>query len=447
MMTEKKTERLANKPGSSLISKFSISDDAKIRGMDITLSVAALALCSPLMVWRMGRRVVKGESIIARSCAIGLHGQPFQVYKTHLGVCPDSIAKLLNVIKGDMTLVGPRVLNRGESMTLPTRFRDRYFVKPGIISLYRLKKTTLRGHKDEWSCDLQFVHNRSMRVVIGTLLRSTCGSLFSRHSSNPLEKPTLFGVNMTNYNKEKNLDEFTMSEDESKVLKHIKWISKWPWVYQIRKGLLQKMCSARVTWSQKVKRILDLIVAIAAILVLSPLLILTCILIKADSPGPILFSQMRIGQRGNPFRLWKFRSMVENAEIFLPELQADNEVKGGVLFKIKNDPRITRVGKYIRKFSIDELPQLFNVLIGDMSLVGPRPCLASELNQYSVSDLKRLHALPGITGEWQVSGRSNTGFEEQVSLDIDYVYQRTFTRDIKILLKTIPVVLAGRGAY
>ncbi|QOR62935.1 exopolysaccharide biosynthesis polyprenyl glycosylphosphotransferase [Sulfurovum indicum] len=195
------------------------------------------------------------------------------------------------------------------------------------------------------------------------------------------------------------------------------------------------------------KRAVDIIVASIAILLLSPVMLTVAMLIKAESRGPVLFSQKRVGRDGKVFSMYKFRSMVQNAEALKKELAAANESKDGVIFKMKDDPRITKVGKFIRKWSIDELPQLFNVLKGDMSLVGPRPPVPSEVAEYSSEDLKRLHIVPGITCYWQVSGRSEIPFKQQVDLDKKYISTRSLWTDIKILFATIPAVLAQKGAY
>jgi len=159
--------------------------------------------------------------------------------------------------------------------------------------------------------------------------------------------------------------------------------------------------------SRVMKRTIDLVIALTALIVLSPVLVIVSILIKRDSKGDVLFRQERVGLYGKTFKMWKFRSMVSDAEDRREALEANNEMASGVLFKIKDDPRITKVGRFIRKTSIDELPQLFNVLKGEMSLVGPRPPLPNEVRDYQRSDCRRLEALPGITCVWQVSGRSN----------------------------------------
>ncbi|MCL1121040.1 exopolysaccharide biosynthesis polyprenyl glycosylphosphotransferase [Shewanella seohaensis] len=196
-----------------------------------------------------------------------------------------------------------------------------------------------------------------------------------------------------------------------------------------------------------VKRCLDIWVAAIAILLLSPLLLIVALLIRLESPGAVLFCQQRVGKWNQPFTMWKFRSMYQDAEARLVSLQQANEMQGGVLFKMKQDPRITRVGQFIRKTSIDELPQLWNVLKGEMSLVGPRPALPREVAQYSPSDRRRLEVKPGITCIWQVSGRSDIPFDRQVELDVDYIYQQSLMADLYLLLKTIPAVIFSRGAY
>lgn len=196
-----------------------------------------------------------------------------------------------------------------------------------------------------------------------------------------------------------------------------------------------------------IKRTLDITVALIALLLLSPLLVLIATLIKLESSGGVLFKQDRVGLNSVPFTMWKFRSMSVDAEAQRSNLSQQNEMSSGITFKMKRDPRITRVGALIRKTSIDELPQLFNVLKGDMSLVGPRPPLPSEVSEYSRSDRLRLEVVPGITCLWQISGRSDIPFEQQVKLDIQYIEKQTLWFDLWVLLKTIPAVLKARGAY
>jgi len=209
---------------------------------------------------------------------------------------------------------------------------------------------------------------------------------------------------------------------------------KYSWIIVIRSTYL-------------IKRLLDIIAAFILLILMCPIFLITALLILIDSPGPIFFSQFRVGRWGRKFKFYKFRSMIVNAESIKEKLLDKNESQAGVIFKMKDDPRITRVGKIIRKYSIDEMPQIWNVLKGDMSLVGPRPPLPQEVNQYSYEDRIRLDVIPGITCIWQISGRSDIDFRGQVKLDEEYIKNQSFWNDIKILLKTIPVVLFGKGAY
>jgi len=195
-----------------------------------------------------------------------------------------------------------------------------------------------------------------------------------------------------------------------------------------------------------VKRTSDLFLSMVGLMVLSPILLLFAVLVKATSPGPILFTQERIGFDGNSFPMFKFRSMIKDADNLFPQLEPLSEVDG-YLFKMKDDPRVTALGKFMRRFSIDELPQLLNVFLGHMSLVGPRPPLPREVVKYNAWHKKRLRVRPGITGPWQVSGRSLLPFEDMVRLDIYYIENWSLWLDFKILLRTIPVVLLGSGAY
>lgn len=196
-----------------------------------------------------------------------------------------------------------------------------------------------------------------------------------------------------------------------------------------------------------VKRCMDCVLAAMGLLVLAPFFPMLALLIRLDSKGPVFFSQTRVGEGGREFRCWKLRSMFIDAEERKQELEQHNESEGGVIFKMKRDPRITRVGRFIRKASIDELPQLWNVFIGDMSLVGPRPALPAEVAGYTPYERGRLSVKPGITCLWQISGRSDLPFEQQVQLDIEYARVRSLRKDIEILLRTVPAVLFARGAY
>ncbi|MHB8073133.1 sugar transferase [Desulfosporosinus fructosivorans] len=201
----------------------------------------------------------------------------------------------------------------------------------------------------------------------------------------------------------------------------------------------------RRPWQEVGKRGIDVIFSGLGLIVLSPLFLVIVLAIRLTSKGPAIFAQERVGLNGRPFKIYKFRSMVVNAEELKERLADLNEMSGPV-FKITNDPRVTAVGKYIRKTSIDELPQLFNVFKGDMSLVGPRPPLTSEVNLYDSKHRKRLAVRPGITCIWQISGRNEVGFEEWMEMDADYVDRWSLWLDMEILARTLPVVLGRKGA-
>lgn len=198
---------------------------------------------------------------------------------------------------------------------------------------------------------------------------------------------------------------------------------------------------------QWVKRILDILFSILGLIMLSPLFLIVALLMKFEEPsGPVFFSQARVGKDEREFKMFKFRSMCVDAEEKLEKLLERNEIEG-TMFKMKDDPRVTRVGKFIRRTSIDELPQLWNVIKGEMSLVGPRPPLVREVAEYTEYDKQRLLIKPGCTGAWQVGGRNDVGFDEMVQLDINYINQLSFWNDIKIVLKTVGVIFKPNGAY
>ena len=194
------------------------------------------------------------------------------------------------------------------------------------------------------------------------------------------------------------------------------------------------------------KRLIDIVGSLCGIILLSPLFLIVAILIKLEDPkGKVFFAQERNGRYPKTFKMYKFRSMVHNAEDLLKDLMDRNEQTGPV-FKINDDPRITKVGKFIRKTSIDELPQLFNVLKGDMSLVGPRPPIPHEVDQYNSYQMQRLAVKPGLTCIWQVSGRNNIGFDEWVEMDIEYIKTRNLWLDIKLIFKTVGVLFGDDNA-
>ena len=198
--------------------------------------------------------------------------------------------------------------------------------------------------------------------------------------------------------------------------------------------------------AQAVQRGLDLLIAGVLLLVLLPVFLLLAILIRLDTPGPVLFIQNRVGRDGVEFPFFKFRSMVHDAEARRRALEALNE-RNGPVFKMRDDPRITRVGRFLRRTSLDELPQILNVLRGEMSLVGPRPALPQEVAAYTQRQRQRLCITPGVTGLWQVSGRAEISFEHSIDLDLFYVQNQSLWLYLRILCLTIPAVITGRGAY
>lgn len=196
------------------------------------------------------------------------------------------------------------------------------------------------------------------------------------------------------------------------------------------------------------KRLFDIVVSFVATIIISPLLIILWLLVKLTSKGPGIYTSIRVGKNGKKFKFYKFRSMVVNAEEMKKDLMNQNEMKDGVYFKMKDDPRITKIGKFLRKTSLDELPQLFNILKGDISIVGCRPCLVEEYEKMSEYHKQRFLVPAGLTGEWQVRARSTSSrFEEVVKYDLDYIQnKRGFWYDIKLIFLTIGVVLSGKGA-
>ncbi|AJD32670.1 exopolysaccharide biosynthesis polyprenyl glycosylphosphotransferase [Clostridium sporogenes] len=219
---------------------------------------------------------------------------------------------------------------------------------------------------------------------------------------------------------------------------------------EIHKNLEEDQIEYRSEYSKTImyfvtKRIIDILGSIIGLLLLSPILIITAIVIKLDSKGPIFFIQERVGKNGEYFNMYKFRSMVIDAEEKLYQLKDKNEMSGP-MFKMKNDPRVTRVGSFIRRTSIDELPQLFNVLKGEMSLVGPRPNLPREVIKFTDYQKDKLLAQPGITCYWQVMGRNNIDFEQWIELDVKYVRERSTWVDIKLIFKTVGLLLGDENA-
>ena len=214
-----------------------------------------------------------------------------------------------------------------------------------------------------------------------------------------------------------------------------------------RRSLRLRAWKLTVLGSYVIKRALDITASGLGMILLSPVFLAIAIAVKLSSPGPVFFSQVRVGRYGRHFNFYKFRSMRQDAESLKEGLKKQNESKDGVIFKMKDDPRITKVGRFLRRTSLDELPQLWNVFIGDMSLVGPRPPVPSEVQEYTLEDRKRLDVIPGITCLWQIKGRSEIPFHEQVRLDKEYILAPGIWKDLVILLKTVPAIIGGKGAY
>jgi lipopolysaccharide/colanic/teichoic acid biosynthesis glycosyltransferase len=200
-----------------------------------------------------------------------------------------------------------------------------------------------------------------------------------------------------------------------------------------------------------IKRVIDWAGASVGLILLTPVMLVIALLVRLDSPGPVLFRQLRRGHRGRLFCVLKFRTMLEGAEQYLPDLENSNESAGGVLFKLRDDPRVTRLGWFLRRYSLDELPQLINVWWGEMSLVGPRPLQLRDSDRLFASNpdgyARRLEVMPGLTGPWQVGGRSEVDYERMLELDLDYVQNWSLGQDLFIICKTFLVVLRPRGAY
>lgn len=216
----------------------------------------------------------------------------------------------------------------------------------------------------------------------------------------------------------------------------------------LRDGWNQWVWEARVRLSPLARRFLDILLASIGLLIASPMAVAIAIAIRIEDRGPVLFRQTRVGRYGRTFPMLKFRSMVVNAEEHFEDLDERNHHgSDSVTFKMTDDPRITRVGRFLRRTSLDELPQLWNVLIGEMALIGPRPPTVSETLKYSLEDWDRLDVTPGLTCLWQIMGRGDLDFSEQVRLDRVYIDHRTFALDIFILFMTLPAVVSGRGAY
>lgn len=210
-------------------------------------------------------------------------------------------------------------------------------------------------------------------------------------------------------------------------------------------SLNKKQIKSRFMY-HSIKRIFDFMAAICGVIILSPVMLVIAILIKVEDHGPVFYKQVRVGKNGKTFKMYKFRSMFVNADQMLAKLKEQNDVEGP-MFKMRDDPRVTKIGHFIRKHSLDELPQFLNVIKGDMSLVGPRPPLPSEVAEYSDYDKQRLYVTPGCTGLWQATERNEVGFNEMVQLDIQYIQRASFMFDLWIIWKTVEIIIKPNGSY
>ncbi|MCO7124203.1 sugar transferase [Sporolactobacillus shoreicorticis] len=233
-----------------------------------------------------------------------------------------------------------------------------------------------------------------------------------------------------------------MALSKTEVESHIVYSTKTATLSQNTQAIVNERRS--YSW---MKRAFDFTASLIGLIVLTPVFLIISLLIKLDDPhGRVFFKQIRVGERGKPFYIYKFRSMVSNAEQLLDKIIDKNETTGA-MFKMKDDPRVTRIGHVLRKTSLDELPQLINVLKGDMSLVGPRPPLPREVEKYTSHDMQRLLVRPGCTGLWQVSGRSNLGFHEMVELDLKYIQERNMILDLKLIIRTVFLLFGSKNAF
>jgi len=287
----------------------------------------------------------------------------------------DELPQLFNVLKGDMSIVGPRPLALREVVKYDSWHNLRLSVKPGLIGLWHIKRRSNEGFDEMVRLDLKYVRERSfsydLKIIIKTIL------------------------NLLN-------------------------------------------C---------LKRGIDILGAVFGLIVFSPIFLIVAVLIKIDSKGPIFFKHKRIGQYGKYIEVYKFRTMVPNAEKLIEKFTPEQLAEFKENFKLKDDPRITRIGKILRKTSLDELPQLINILNGSMSIVGPRPIVKDELEKYGKYAHEVFSVKPGLTGLWQVSGRSDTNYEERVKMDVEYVNSMNILLDIRIIILTFIKVLKRDGAY
>jgi len=392
-------------------------DPVSFRMVNFLLAGLLLIFLSPVLVIRAGIAKVRAGRMLTRVRIVGQYRKPFEQILFADISRGRSLPVLWNILRGEMSFVGPRALRVEEVRRVPSFGLVRFSARPGLFSFYNLRRRIGIAYKPETETDREFVYTETLSGNIALLVRSLPFMLLEHgHVVVTQKAKTVVGLSVT-------------------LRQQISFYAQLLGYLHSHYGVLIG------------KRLFDVLVSSTLIALLSPLFLTVALLIRLDSEGPLFFGQKRVGKYGRQFKMWKFRSMYADAEQRKAELLKNNEMKQGVTFKMKDDPRITRMGKFIRKFSIDELPQLWNVLVGDMSLVGPRPPVPFEVAQYTPYQRRRLEIAPGITCIWQVSGRSEIEFPQQVEMDLQYIATQSFWNDLVLLVKTIPAVLNGRGAY
>jgi|GEM_PF-1067263 len=402
--------------------------------MNVILALFFIVLLSPLFVWRSVMAKLRTGYIFNHIRLIGQHRLPFTVIEFTDKGTGYSLPMLFNILRGEMNFIGPKALISEDLQHADKKMMTQFNVKPGLYTMKTTNQMVEPCYTETISGNIRlFLLSFYLKMMKPLITVEPLSSL----ESYSIQKCDLLQGNEEYYELPRN-----HLEQHSAFSKYVK--QSWYKMKLYQQGLKVQHAQATGLW---LKRSFDILVSGMLLILLAPFLALVILAIRLDSPGSPFFYQKRVGKNGKLFKMWKFRSMYKDAEARKAALMAKNEMEGGVLFKMKNDPRITRVGRFLRKFSIDEMPQLWNVFVGDMSLVGPRPPIIQEVAQYTPYQRQRLNVTPGITCIWQVSGRSTIPFEQQVEMDIEYIQRQSFWFDIVLLFKTIPAVISGKGAY
>lgn len=401
--------------------------------------------------------VVSRNEQVARALAERLHVD--QVYSCHT-LFPDKhtlsqmqempvqeIGNILDAYSSEYLIVhGENVLSLKSMRTLSAL---KIYVEADEIAITSsaLQQADFSDRKETLSAQVnKILKTRSEKIEQETFSSRSSADIIIAADETPEEAVLSVGRYVKRTDSRKRAQDISEKERKARIDQMLKQ-------YRNPAGQTRKAKIKRKLWRFVIKatlafkRILDILISLVALILLSPLLIAVALIIKLTDGGNVFYVQTRIGKQGKPFPFPKFRSMVVDADKLKDNLLDQAERKGDVTFKMKKDPRVTPIGRFIRRFSIDELPQIWCVLIGDMSIVGPRPPVPREVALYTQEDRRRLEVTPGLTGIWQVSGRSDIGFKQQVELDVLYIESHGFLLDIKLILKTIPAVLSGKGAY